>query len=84
MDLNLTRHSSHLYTAVRQAKSIQELATALQCFFIVLEAIAYPDLFVLAEAIKEAIELSPGVGLKLVKQKNSVMFFPADVKVLGE
>ncbi|OWY67028.1 hypothetical protein B7486_33870 [cyanobacterium TDX16] len=73
-----------MYTVVRQAKAIPELATALQYFFIVLEAIAYPDLFVLAEAIKEAIELSPGVGLKLVKQKNSVMFFPADVKVLGE
>ncbi|URD52096.1 hypothetical protein [Chroococcidiopsis sp. CCNUC1] len=67
-----------MYTAVRQAKSIQAIATALQCFFIVLKAIAYPDLFVLAEVIKEAIELSPGVGLKLVKQKNSIVFFPSD------
>ncbi|MBD2309167.1 hypothetical protein H6G17_27290 [Chroococcidiopsis sp. FACHB-1243] len=73
-----------MYTAVRQAKSIQAIATALQYFFIVLKAIAYPDLFVLADAIKEAIELSPGVGLKLVRQKNSIVFFPSDAKVLGE
>lgn len=77
-------HSSYLYTAISTARSIKEVATALQCFFIVLEAIAYPDLLVLAEAIKEAIELSPGVGLKLVRQKNSVTFFPPDDKFSGE
>lgn len=70
-------HSSCLYTATSRAKSIQELATVLQCFFIVLEAIAYPDILVLAETVKDAIELSPGVGLKLMKQKNSVVFLPA-------
>jgi hypothetical protein len=76
--------SSYLYTVVSTVKSTRELATALQCFFITLEAIGYPDLLVLAEAVKEAIELSPGVGLKLVRQKTSVMFLPVDAKFSGE
>jgi len=73
--------SSYLYTVISAVSSIKDLATALQCFFIALEIVGYPDLLVLTEAVKEAIELSPGVGLKLVKQKNSVVFFPADVKL---
>jgi hypothetical protein len=73
--------SSYLYTVISTATSIQELATALQCFFITLEVISYPDLLALAEAVKEAIELSPGVGLKMVRQKNSITFFPADAKL---
>lgn len=76
--LSYSISSSCLYTTISTAKTIQELATTLQCFFIALEATKYPDSLELADTIKEAIELSPGIGIKIVKQKNSVFFYPAD------
>jgi hypothetical protein len=69
--------SSYVYTVVSKTETIQELATALQCFFIALEVTGYAELFELADAIREAIELSPSVGLKVVKNKGSVTFYPA-------
>lgn len=72
--------SSYVYTVVSKTETIQELATALQCFFIALKATGYAELFELADAIREAIELSPSVGLKVVKNKGSVTFYPAGTK----
>lgn len=72
--------SSCAYTVVSKTEIIQELATALQCFFIALDATGYAELFELADAIKKAIELSPSVGLRVVKNKGSVTFYPAGAK----
>jgi hypothetical protein len=76
--LSYSISSSCLYTAISTATTIQELATALQCFFIALEATGYPDSFELTDTIKEAIKLSPGIGIKITKQKNSVIFYPTE------
>jgi hypothetical protein len=72
--------SSYVYAVVSKTETTQELATALQCFFIALEVTGYTEQFELADAIKEAIELSPGVGLRVVKNKGSVTFYPAETE----
>jgi len=73
---------SYSYTVFSTTETIKELAKALHCFFMALEEAGYPRLSELADAIKEAIELSPGIGLRVVKHSGSVTFYPSGAELL--
>lgn len=75
---------SYLYKVIIKAETIRELSRALECFFIALEEIGSPNVLELADDIREATELSPGVGLRVVKNKGSVTFYPAGAKLLDQ
>ena len=75
---------SYLYKAVSRTTTVTELATALECLFIALEESGYPQLFELADAIRESIELSQSVGIRVVKHQGSISFYPAGAELLDK
>jgi hypothetical protein len=80
---------SYLYEIIRNTANVKELATALQFFLIALELDNYSELSDVSDAIILAIDISPGAGIRVKKQKpkssvNSVIFYPTGARLLDQ
>lgn len=75
---------SHVFQGVLQCTNVSELATALHWLFVALEKSEFDERRALADAIAEAAAISPGVGIRVLKRKDSVLFCPAGASLLDK
>ncbi|HEY9697033.1 MAG TPA: hypothetical protein V6D10_07205 [Trichocoleus sp.] len=83
-ELNNSFATSCIGQAIAQAENLPELATALQFMFMTLEQNGPHLLGPIAASIQTAIDISPFIDLKIVKQGNSVIFYPSGAKLMDE
>jgi len=73
-----------VYKQIAQASSSSRLAKAIQNLFWALEKYNCPQIEQLVEGLREAIELSPTVHLRIARRGKTVTLYQGEVKLLDE
>ena len=76
--------NTSVYNNLHNSKNLQTLIAAIQSIFWVLSDFDCPLIDNLIDGIQSAIDLSPGVSLRIVKNKNNVTIYPGGVKLLDD
>lgn len=74
----------NIYRIIAKSPNLQLLVSNIQVLLRVLEENRYPLVNYFANAIKEAIEYSAGINLRIIKKDNRVTLYPSGAKLLDE
>ena len=84
-DTNKYFGDTHVYREIKRCKNIEQLATALQALFLVLEDVnKYIPLDKLVKELREVVKLSPNTGFHITLNQKRVILYPPGAKLLDE
>jgi len=76
-------HHSYACDAITNSSTVEQLAQSLQILLLVL-AESSASTYTIVESIEEAVDLTPGCGLRIVRKDQSLSVYPAGAKLLDE
>lgn len=77
-------HDSYGARVLRECADISEVALALQCLYHACEEENKAEASKFIAAVEEAVELSPGAGIRVAVRDGSVTFYPGGAELLDE
>lgn len=76
--------SSYTTEAIRDSARVAQLAYVLECLFLAFAEDQYPRLPQFVNAVQEALDFSPSVGIRVVERHGSVLVYRSGAKLLDE